>query len=156
MKLETQLNRTEQQLLSLILPASLLDYFEIKSVRDIKIGYEVLLEDKADTPAEYRDASIRCRGFYPKQTILDFPLRGKVFDLIVKRRSWLNTNRKEVMSRDWGLVAKRMRFSQEFATFLKGYLDTHPISSQSLANHYGLDGQQLQEQYRNHLSDYHK
>lgn len=35
-------------------------------------------------------------------------------------------------------------------------MDTHPISSQSLANHYGLDGRQLQEQYKDHLSDYHQ
>ena len=69
MKLETQLNRTEQQLLSLILPASLLDYFEIKSVQDIKIGYEVLLQEKADIPVEYINKPMRCHGFYPEQTI---------------------------------------------------------------------------------------
>ena len=40
--------------------------------------------------------------------------------------------------------------------FLKNYLDTHAISSQSLANHYGLDGKQLQEQYKDYLSDYHE
>jgi hypothetical protein len=33
MKSEPKLNSVEQQLLSLILPAGLLDYFEIKSVR---------------------------------------------------------------------------------------------------------------------------
>ena len=69
MKLETQLNRTEQQLLSLILPASLLDYFEIKSVQDIKIGYEVLLEEKSDIPIEYNNEPMRCHGIYSEQTI---------------------------------------------------------------------------------------
>lgn len=120
MKAETTLSSVEQQLLSLILPAGLLDYFEIKSVRDIKIGYEVFLEEKSDIPAEYINEPMRCHGFYPEQTIHDFPLRGKVFDLIVKRRRWLNTNTKEVVSRDWDLVAKGTRFTQEFATFLKG------------------------------------
>ena len=42
MKSEPKLSSVEQQLVSLILPAGLLDYFEIKSVRDIKIGNEVL------------------------------------------------------------------------------------------------------------------
>lgn len=120
MKSEPKLSSVEQQLLSLILPAGLLDYFEIKSVRDIKIGYEVLLEEKSDIPSEYINEPMRCHGFYPEQTIHDFPLRGKVFDLIVKRRRWLNTNTKEVASRDWNLVAQGTRFTQEFATFLKG------------------------------------
>ena len=43
MEAETTLNSVEHQLQSQILPAGLLDYFEIKSVREIKIGYEVLL-----------------------------------------------------------------------------------------------------------------
>ena len=84
-------------MLSLILPAGLLDYFEIKLVQDIKIGYDVLLEEKADVPSEYTTEPMRCHGFYPEQTIHDFPLQGKVFDLIVKRRRWLNTSTKEVV-----------------------------------------------------------
>lgn len=32
---------------------------------------------------------------------------------------------------------------------------THAVSCQSVADHYGLDGKQLQEQYKNHLSAYH-
>lgn len=122
MKSKLKLSSVEQQLLSLILPAGLLDYFEIKSVGDIKIGYEVLLEEKSDIPSEYINEPLRCHGFYPEQTIHDFPLRGKVFDLIVKRRRWLNTNTKEVVSRDWNLVAQGTRFTHKFATFLKGLL----------------------------------
>jgi len=64
MKSEPKLSSVEQQLLSLILPAGLLDYFEIKSVRDIKIGYEVLLEEKSDIPSEYINEPMRCHGFY--------------------------------------------------------------------------------------------
>ena len=58
METETKLNSVEHQLLSLILPAGLLDYFEIKSVREIKIGYEVLLEEKSDIPIEYNNEPI--------------------------------------------------------------------------------------------------
>ena len=119
MERETKLSSVEHQLLSLILPSGLLDYFEIKSVRDIQVGYEVLLEEKSDIPIEYINKPMRCHGFYPDQTIHDFPIRGKVFDLIVKRRRWLNTATKEVVSRDWDLVAKGTRFTKEFASFLK-------------------------------------
>lgn len=120
METRTKLRSAEEQLLSLILPSGLLDYFEITSVRDIQIGYEVLLEEKSDIPHEYEKESMRCHGFYPEQTIPDFPVRGKVFDLIVKRRRWQNTKTNEVVSRDWDLVAKGTRFTQKFATFLKG------------------------------------
>ena len=34
-------------------------------------------------------------------------------------------------------------------------MDNHAVSCQSLAEHYGLDGKQLQNQYKDHLSDYH-
>ena len=33
-------------------------------------------------------------------------------------------------------------------------MDNHPISCQSLATHYKIDGKQLERQYKNHLSDY--
>ncbi len=69
METETKLNSVEHQLLSLILPTGLLNYFEIKSVRDIKIGYEVLVEEKSDIPIEYKNEPMRCHGFYLEQTI---------------------------------------------------------------------------------------
>ena len=66
METETKLNSVEHQLLSLILSAGLLNYFEIKSVREIKIGYEVLLQEKAYIPVEYINNAI---DFYPEQAI---------------------------------------------------------------------------------------
>jgi len=119
MERETKLSSVEHQLLSLILPSGLLDYFEIKSARDIKVAYEVLLVEKSDIPTEYINKPMRCHGFYPEQTIHNFPLRGKVFDLIVKRLRWLNATTQEVVSRDWDLIAKGTRFMKEFASFFK-------------------------------------
>ncbi len=120
MEKETKLNSAEHQLLELILPAGILEYFEIKLVKNIQIGFEVYLEEKPDIPTEFTGAPLRCHGFHNEQIIHDFPIRGKVFDLKVKRRRWLNTSTQEVVSRDWDLVAKGTRFTQEFASFLKG------------------------------------
>lgn len=116
----TELKSAEHKLLELILPEGMLEYFEIKSVRNISIGYEVYLEEKPDIPIEFVGDPLRCHGFHQEQTIHDFPLRGKVFDLKVKRRRWLNTQTNQVVSRDWELMAKGTRFTQEFAAFLKG------------------------------------
>ena len=119
MEKETKLNSVEHQLLELILPDGILEYFEISSVKNIQIGYEVYLEEKPDIPTEYEGKPFRCHGFHQLQTIHDFPIRGKVFDLKVKRRRWLNTETNQVVSRDWELMAKGTRFTQEFAAFLK-------------------------------------
>ena len=120
MKKETELGSIERQLLELSLPVGILDYFEITSVNNIKIGFEVYLEEKPEIPEEFKSQSLRCHGFHQEQTIHDFPVRGKVFDLKVKRRRWLNTETNQVVSRDWDLMAKGTRFTQEFAAFLKG------------------------------------
>ncbi len=116
---ETKLSSSEHQLLKLILPEGMLEYFDITSVKNIEIGFEVYLEEKPDIPQEYTGLSLRCHGFHQEQTIHDFPLRGKVFDLKVKRRRWLNTENNQVVSRDWDLMAKGTRFTNEFAAFLK-------------------------------------
>ncbi|MBB3185916.1 ISAon1 family transposase N-terminal region protein [Microbacter margulisiae] len=119
MEKETELKSAEHQLLELILPEGILEYFEIKSVRNIGIGYAVYLEEKPDIPSEYAGEPLRCHGFHQEQTIHDFPIRGKVFDLKIKCRRWLNANTNQVVSRNWELTAKGTRFTQEFAAFLK-------------------------------------
>jgi hypothetical protein len=117
---ETRLKSAEHQLLELILPEGILEYFEIKSVKNIQIGFEVYLEEKADIPSEFAGEPLRCHGFHQEQTIHDFPIRGKVFDMKIRRRRWLNTESNQVYSRNWELMAKGTRFTQEFAAFLKG------------------------------------
>jgi len=58
-------------------------------------------------------------GFHKEVTIQDFPIRGKQVYLHVKRRRWLNKTSKEVVQRDWNLVAQGTRMTIEFAAFLK-------------------------------------
>ena|GEM_PF-3131245 len=53
MEKETGLKSAEHQLLELILPEGILDYFEIKSVKNIQIGFEVYLEERPEIPEEY-------------------------------------------------------------------------------------------------------
>jgi hypothetical protein len=50
-------------------------------------------------------------------TIQDFPLRGKFVYLHIKRRRWTNKTTGEIIKRDWLLVAKGTRMTQEFAAF---------------------------------------
>ena len=59
------------------------------------------------------------KGFLDEITIQDFPLRGKFVYLHIKRRRWTNKTTGEIIKRDWALVAKGTRMTQEFAAFLK-------------------------------------
>ena len=38
--------------------------------------------------------------------------------------------------------------------FFKDYLDSHPVPVKSVAEHYGMDGDRLERQYKEHLSGY--
>ncbi|WP_421151145.1 ISAon1 family transposase N-terminal region protein [Seonamhaeicola sp. NFXS20] len=58
-------------------------------------------------------------GFYKEITVQDFPIRGNTVYLHIKRRRWLNKNNQQIVQRDWNLVAKGTRMTNEFAAFLK-------------------------------------
>ena len=38
--------------------------------------------------------------------------------------------------------------------FFKDYLDSHPVPAKTVAEHYGMDGERLERQYKEHLSGY--
>jgi len=48
--------------------------------------------------------------------------------LHVRRRRWLVEELNKVISRDWDLVAEGTRYTQGFATFLKGIIGYLPNS----------------------------
>lgn len=108
-----------EELVSLMFPAGLLDYFVVTRVRKIDIGYQVYLEEKY-VPSLYPPREYVCHGFHDEQVIHDFPLRGKVFDLVIKRRRWRHVETGKVISRDWDLVARGSSLSRELSDFLKG------------------------------------
>ena len=109
-----------EELVSLMFPAGFLDYFVVTRVRKIDIGYQVYLEEKKDVPSLYPPREYVCHGFHDEQVIHDFLLRGKVFDLVIKRRPWRHVETGKIISRDWDLVARGSSLSREFSVFLKG------------------------------------
>lgn len=44
--------------------------------------------------------------------------------------------------------------THEFASFLKNYIDTLPVSYKLLGFLFGVDGELLEHQYRDHLGSY--
>jgi len=110
----------ELDLLQLLLPEELPEYFTLTKSTKSDSGYIIYLEEKNIHPKQYKANKLISKGFYEPITIQDFPLRGKPCFLKVKRRRWLNEDTGEIVFRDWNIVAKGTRLTSDFATFLKG------------------------------------
>ena len=97
-----------------MLPDFLVDHFEVVS----STNTEEIVQN-AKPPKEFDTLELVSKGFLDEITIQDFPLRGKYVYLHIKRRRWTNKTTGEILKRDWNLVAKGTRMTQEFAAFLK-------------------------------------
>ena len=114
-----------------ILPQEFEDHFELNDVSEEKVGAEMLLhlylEEKDEAPEGRED--LIPNGYYDEMRINDFPIRDHRTVLHIRRRRWKYKGGKTV-SKDWQLVAKGTRHSNEFAAFLKEFLGYIPDYSQ--------------------------
>ena len=115
-------------ILSLFLPAGILDYFDIVDYQTNSTNQElftkdltIFLEEKAIIPDEYADASAIASGFMEAREINDYPIRDMLVKLNIKRRRWevVIDGKKKKVSRDWNLVLKGTRMSEDYSAFLK-------------------------------------
>ncbi|MGY6647209.1 ISAon1 family transposase N-terminal region protein [Wenyingzhuangia sp. IMCC45574] len=101
------------------LPEGILEYFDIVNHTSTSEKIHFYLEEKNILPKEYQTEIAKSKGFSPEITVEDFPLRGKTVLLHIKRRRWTLVNTGKIVKRDWNLVAKGTRTTNEFASFLK-------------------------------------
>ena len=106
-------------LLKVLLPELLVTHFEIVKHQKEKEVLHLYFEEKKDVPEEFSSEIVISYGFHKEITIQDFPIRGKQVYLHIKRRRWFNKTSKEVVQRNWDLVAQGARMTVEFAAFLK-------------------------------------
>jgi len=107
------------ELLQLIFPLGLLDYFEVESYEDTAMEIVFTMREKNLPPVGYAQVDLESKGFYQGGDITDFPLRGKRCVYKIKRRKWIVKQSQKVITRDWNIVAKGTRTTEEFASFLK-------------------------------------
>lgn len=110
---------TPIELLKFMLPDFLVDHFEVVSSANTEEILHLYFEEKIKPPEEFNSFELVSKGFQDEITIPDFPLRGKLVYLHIKRRRWTNKNTGEIIKRDWNLAARGTRMTQEFAAFLK-------------------------------------
>lgn len=114
------MNTELKTILRLLLPDFLVENFELIKVQEITTRIDIYLEENKVLPEQYNSKDFISHGFHKQVKIKDFPIRGKQVTLYIKRRRWLNKTTKEVVSKDWNLIAKGTRMTDEFASFLKG------------------------------------
>jgi hypothetical protein len=106
-------------LLKVILPKVLVEYFDFEKYTQEGETIHLYFTEKNSAPAEFAKAKLSSKGFFPEITIQDFPIRGHNAFLHVIRRRWLNADTGKVVHRNWDMVAKGTRMTEEFASFLK-------------------------------------
>jgi hypothetical protein len=105
--------------IEMILPEGILTYFEVTEFKKEESSFRVYLSEINLPPEEYSDHKLTSKGFYDEAIVQDFPIRGKAFFLHIKRRRWQDETTGNIVMRNWNLVAKGTRMTQEFAIFLK-------------------------------------
>lgn len=113
-------------LVKLLLPSEIFDYFEITNLVIEDRSVAVFLDERDIKPAAWSGQKLTSKGFHPESIIQDFPIRNKAVFLHVRRRRWLVESTKEVVSRDWNSVAEGTRYTKSFADFLKGLFGQLP------------------------------
>lgn len=105
--------------IEMILPDGMLTYFEVTEFKKEENNYRIYLSENNLPPEEYSDHKLTSKGFYDEIIVQDFPIRGKAFYLHIKRRRWQDETTGDIVTRDWNIVAKGTRMTQDFAFFLK-------------------------------------
>jgi len=119
-------SKLNQDLVKLLLPPEIFDYFEIIKLIIKERFVAVFLDERDIKPVGYSGEKLSSKGFHSESIIQDFPIRNKAVYLHVRRRRWLVESSGEVISRDWDSVAEGTRYTKSFADFLKGLLGQLP------------------------------
>lgn len=106
-------------LLSMILPEGILDYFKVTKALKSEAFFEVWLEEKSSHNNTIDNIPVLSNGFHKEIVVKDFPLRSRSVRLHIQRRRWINKVTGETIERQWDLVQKGTRMTKEFASFLK-------------------------------------
>tara|TARA_R110002111_G_C5768071_1_gene352166 strand:+ start:61 stop:408 length:348 start_codon:yes stop_codon:yes gene_type:complete len=107
-----------KDLFELLLPNFIVNNFTFIKSNSSDEHLHLYFEEKNDR-SFFQDKNVESKGFHKEIIIEDFPLRGKLVYLHVKRRRWRDIDTKQSLQRDWNTIAKGTRMTEEFAIFLK-------------------------------------
>lgn len=112
----------EHNLLWAILPDGLEEYFDVESFEKNEHKFKIVLIEKNSLPT---DMSPEYQGKKVINTVLndvqmdDFAIRGRKVEIVLRRRWWKFEGVPRMLMRSMDLFHPSMRYSKEFAVFLK-------------------------------------
>lgn len=115
-----------EDLLRLILPGEIFDFFDVIKVDAYEKEVHLFVDEKNVLPYGFNKWEYQSKGFYPEAIIQDYPLRDKAVFIHARRRKWQNVLTSEILSNNFNLTEKGTRYSPGFASFLKGILGFVP------------------------------
>lgn len=112
----------EHQLLWMVLPEGLEEYFEVQEFEKDDKRFRIVLLEKnilpKEMPAEYHGKKVINTVLNDIQ-MDDFPIRGRKCEIVLRRRWWKFEGVERMLMRSIDIFQPGMRFSKEFAAFLK-------------------------------------
>ncbi len=107
-------------LLKLIAPEEIINYFNLVNVKETCRCYEFYFEEKEDLiPSSLQGQSVVLDGFCEPLSLLSFPLKIKPVYLILKRRRWKPKGGGTHHSNKYYFNHPHIKATKEFAAFLK-------------------------------------
>ena len=112
----------EKELLWAFLPDGFKEYFDIESFEKSENIFRIVLVEKNVLPMEMPD---EYHGKKVINTVLndvlmnDFSIRGRKTEIVLRRRWWKFEGVPRMLMRSMDLFHPNMRYSKEFASFLK-------------------------------------
>lgn len=112
----------KENLLWSFLPEGLEEYFDVESFEKDEKKFRIVLIEKnvlpAEMPAEYHGKKVINTVLNDMQ-MDDFPIRGRKCEIVLRRRWWKFEGVQRMLMRSIDIFQPGMRFSKEFAVFLK-------------------------------------
>lgn len=112
----------EHELLWAFLPDGLGEYFDVESFEKDEQKFRIVLVEKNilpnQMPAEYQGKKVINTVLNDIQ-MDDFAIRGRKAEIVLRRRWWKFEGVSRMLMREMDLFHPSMRYSKEFAAFLK-------------------------------------
>ena len=116
----------ENQLLAQFLPCGILDYFDIEYyctfcyLKTKEEGFLIHLAEKNILPDGYSSSEYESKGFLAAVQIQDFPIRGKLLYLNIRKRRWRKkSDKNQTICRDYKFLADGTHMTADLSAFLK-------------------------------------
>jgi hypothetical protein len=114
-------------LAQIVLPSSVLDYFNIVSVESTETEIHIHLDEKMSLELS-QDIHYESKGFMPATSVTDFPIRDHKVILVIRRRRWtdVRTGKSFSIPIDLEVTAKGDPLLERVCVFFKRDVWRHP------------------------------